>query len=195
VLLNYISFGSEQGLPLLIAHGLFGSARNWQSIARNLARDRWVVCVDMRNHGHSFWSDDHAYPDLANDLAQVIDALGGRADVLGHSMGGKAAMALSLLAPEKVNHLIIADIAPVIYQHTQSDNIQLMQSLSLTNITRKSEAQVELAKLTVDPVLAAFFSQSLAFADNGPDCVETRYLIAWSSNSNWPSVFWPSFTF
>ena len=69
------------GDPLLIAHGLFGSARNWGVIAKRLAEDRRVIAVDMRNHGESGWDDDHSYPALAADLAEVIRAAGGAADV------------------------------------------------------------------------------------------------------------------
>ena len=73
-------------------HGLFGSARNWGVIARRLADRREVLAVDMRNHGAKPASPTQGYPDMAADLAEVIAAHGGRADVLGHSMGGKAAM-------------------------------------------------------------------------------------------------------
>lgn len=78
---------------LLIAHGLFGSARNWGVIATRLSDRRRVRAVDMRNHGASDWFDTHSYTDMAGDLAEVIEA---PCDVLGHSMGGKAAMVLAL---------------------------------------------------------------------------------------------------
>ena len=78
--------------PLVIAHGLFGSARNWGAIAKRLAADRQVVAVDMRNHGDSPRDAVNDYPAMAADLGETIAGLGGRADLLGHSMGGKAAM-------------------------------------------------------------------------------------------------------
>ena len=86
--------------PLLIVHGLYGSARNWGVIAKHLSADREVIAVDQRNHGDSYWTESHTYEDMAADLAHVIDEHGGRADVLGHSMGGKAAMQLALTRPE-----------------------------------------------------------------------------------------------
>lgn len=79
----------ETGRPLLIAHGLFGSRRNWGVIARNLSARRKILTVDMRNHGASPWTDSHSYPEMAADLAEVIEAHGGEADVLGHSMAAK----------------------------------------------------------------------------------------------------------
>lgn len=165
MILNSYSFGEETGIPLVIVHGLFGSARNWHSLARNLARDRWVVSVDLRNHGHSGWSDSNSYDDLAADLSETIDTIGGHATVLGHSMGGKAAMMLAATAPEMIERLIVADIAPVTYAHNQSNNISIMQALPLEEITRRSEAQLWLHQKTGDPALAAFFSQSLEFHD------------------------------
>ena len=82
--------------PLVIAHGLFGSGRNWGVIARRLSQGRDVAVVDMRNHGTSPRRPSQSYADMAGDLAQVIAGLGGQADLLGHSMGGKAAMQLAL---------------------------------------------------------------------------------------------------
>ena len=73
---------------LVIAHGLYGSGRNWGVIARRLADRREVVAVDMRNHGDSPRSPSHSYPDMAADLAEVIESLGGPVDLMGHSMGG-----------------------------------------------------------------------------------------------------------
>ena len=105
--------------PLVIAHGLFGSARNWSAIAKRLALHRRVIAVDMRNHGESPRSPEHGYAALAGDLAETIAGHGGRADVLGHSMGGKAAMVLALTAPAAVRRLIVADMAPVAYAHSQ----------------------------------------------------------------------------
>ena len=80
--------------PLVIAHGLYGSARNWGVIARRLADIRNVVTVDMRNHGTSPRFATQSYPEMAADLAEVIASLGTPVDLLGHSMGGKAAMHL-----------------------------------------------------------------------------------------------------
>lgn len=161
-MLNTIRHGAPgAGPPLLIAHGLFGSARNWGAVARRLAADREVVAVDMRNHGQSDWRDSHAYPDLAADLAEVIDDLGGTADVLGHSMGGKAAMALALDAPRAVRRLVVADIAPVPYDHGQMEYIRAMQAVDLSAVEKRSDVTKQLARHVDDPVLQGFFTQAL----------------------------------
>lgn len=147
--------------PLVIAHGLFGSGRNWGVIARRLSVSRDVIAVDMRNHGDSPRFDSQSYPDMAADLAEVITHLGGRADLLGHSMGGKAAMQLALTQGDLIRKLIIADIAPVAYQHDQSQYIRAMQSLDLQGLSGRSDADARLIPLVADPALRAFFLQSL----------------------------------
>lgn len=155
--------------PLVIAHGLFGSARNWGGVAKRLAEGRQVVAVDMRNHGDSPRSADHSYAAQAADLAEVIAGFGGRADVLGHSMGGKAAMALALDAPERVARLVIADIAPVAYEHDQSGYLRAMQAVDLARVTRRSDADSMLAGAVEDPAVRAFLLQSLGVGPQGAD--------------------------
>jgi len=148
-------------LPLLIAHGLFGSARNWGVIARRLSDTRDVVTVDLRNHGESPWQGSHSYPDLAADLAEAIAGLGGQVDILGHSMGGKAAMVLALTQGALVRRLVVADIAPTAYTHSQTRHINAMRGLDLTGVTTRGEADRRLAGHIPDAGLRAFFLQSL----------------------------------
>ena len=147
--------------PLLIVHGLFGSARNWGVIARRMAMERDVFAVDMRNHGESPSFASQSYADMAEDLAEVIVAHGGRMDVMGHSMGGKAAMQLALTHSDLVDRLIVADIAPVAYSHDQSPHIRAMRGLELSGLNARSEADRRLAVAMDDPALRAFFLQSL----------------------------------
>jgi pimeloyl-ACP methyl ester carboxylesterase len=161
-MLRTISEGEETAHPpILIAHGLFGSARNWGVIAKRLSEGRRVLCVDMRNHGDSPWTDSHTYPELAQDLAEVIAAHGGQADVLGHSMGGKAAMALALLHPAAVRHLIVADIAPVAYGHTQQHLIDAMRALDLSTGNTRRDADAQLVTHVPEDGVRAFLLQSL----------------------------------
>lgn len=146
---------------LLIVHGLFGSARNWGVIARHLADVRTVHVVDMRNHGQSPRAATQSYPDMAADLAEVILSLGAPMDVLGHSMGGKAAMQLALSQPELIRKLVVADIAPVAYNHDQTQHIDAMRRLDLHGLTSRSEADRRLSATVPNPALRAFFLQSL----------------------------------
>ncbi|MBE1295891.1 alpha/beta fold hydrolase [Phycobacter azelaicus] len=161
-MLNTILHGAQTDqTPLLIAHGLYGSARNWGVIAKRLSDERLVVAVDMRNHGNSPFYGSHSYPEMADDLAEVIAAHGGRMDVIGHSMGGKAAMMLALRHPDAVRRLLVADIAPVSYGHSQIQYIEAMRAVDLDKVNRRSDAHAQLSDLGVDPALQSFFTQSL----------------------------------
>jgi len=167
-MLNFTVEGAADGTPpLIIAHGLFGSARNWGVLQKRLAASRQVIAVDMRNHGDSPWFDSQTYPEMATDLAEVIMAHGGRADVLGHSMGGKAAMVLALTQPDLVNRLIVADIAPVSYGHSQIDKIAALRHLDLSSVTRRGEADAQLKPHLPDDMLRAFLLQSLRLSPEG----------------------------
>lgn len=162
IMLNYITHGTATDKPpLLIAHGLYGSARNWGVIAKRLSDERLVVAVDLRNHGHSAWTDSHTYPEMADDLAEVIAAQGGQMDVIGHSMGGKTAMMLALRHPQAVRRLIVADIAPVAYSHSQIQFIEAMRSVDFSKVSRRPDVEDQLARAGVEPALQSFFTQSL----------------------------------
>ena len=168
-MLNQITFGNDSTLPpLLIVHGLFGSARNWGAIARRMAEDRRVVSVDLRNHGDSFWSGNHGYADMAADLAEVIAAEGRAMDVVGHSMGGKAAMVLALTRGDLVNRLVVADIAPVAYGHSQRHLVAAMQGLDLVGLAARGEADRRLATSVPDAGTRAFLLQSLDLKSDPP---------------------------
>lgn len=161
-MLNTIIFGQpSEKPPLLIAHGLFGSARNWGVISKRLSDTRQVVAVDMRNHGDSDWFASHTYADMAGDLARVTDELGAPVDLLGHSMGGKAAMVLATEYPDKVNRLIVADIAPTAYGHTQIHLALAMQALDPAAVSNRAEADALLAKTIPEKGVRAFLLQSL----------------------------------
>ena len=154
------------GPPLVIQHGLFGSARNWATLAKALAATRRVIAVDARNHGRSPWHDRMDYPAMAGDLRELIEGEGlGRPVVLGHSMGGKAAMALALTAPESVGALIVADIAPVSYRHSHGDYIAALRALDLSAIARRADADAALRDAVPEPGVRGFLLQNLAFDD------------------------------
>ena len=164
-MLNMIEHGQERANPpLLIVHGLYGSARNWGVIAKRLSDQHHVIAVDQRNHGDSPWFDTHSYIDMANDLIAVAQHIGRPLNVVGHSMGGKAAMVMALMRPDLVNRLLVADIAPIAYGHDQSQYIQAMQAVDLTRVHKRSDAVEQLAERVDDTTLQSFFTQSLDVA-------------------------------
>ena len=164
-----VAYPSEgTGTPVLIVHGLFGSARNWGAIAKRLSSDRPVVAVDMRNHAGSFRDARHDYPAMAADLAQVIADFGAPMDVVGHSMGGKAAMMLALTRPALLRRLVVADIAPVAYGHSQNHLIRAMRAMDLAGIIDRRDADARLAQSVSDPGVRAFLLQSLDLRADPP---------------------------
>jgi len=161
-MLNYTEYGTTGDAPaLLIVHGLFGSGRNWGVIAKRMSDQRRVVTVDMRNHGDSPRAQTQSYPEMAADLAEVITHLGAPMDVCGHSMGGKAAMMLALNHPELVNRLVVADIAPVAYGHSQSHLIEAMRNVDLDKVETRRDADEAMQDTVSEPGVRAFLLQSL----------------------------------
>ena len=160
-MLNYMTFGDEKSPPVMIVHGLYGSGRNWGVIAKRLSDQFFVITVDIRNHGDSPWLDTHNYHVMADDLVEVINSLNIKPNIIGHSMGGKAAMVLALKRPNLLRNLIIADIAPVKYEHDQSQFIEAMQKVDLSKVEKRSDATLALSKFVEDKSLQNFFTQSL----------------------------------
>lgn len=105
------------GQPIVILHGLFGSSDNWLTQAKLLTEVGYkVITVDLRNHGLSPHDDEFDYQSMVNDLEALFDLLSlDNPTLIGHSMGGKAAMNFALAHPDKIARLIIVDIAPRYY--------------------------------------------------------------------------------
>lgn len=150
------------GPPVVILHGLFGSSSNWRGIARRLAASHRVISADLRNHGASPWADTMDYPAMADDVRALVERTCAAAPpaVIGHSMGGKTAMALALLYPQQVERLIVVDIAPLSYADTLTPFAEAMRSVDVAAASR-AEVQRRLAKLVPDPTLVPFLMQNL----------------------------------
>ena len=157
---------SGQGPPVVVAHGLFGSARNWTSVARRLAERHAVHALDMRNHGASPWTDEMSYPAMAEDLLRYVGMHGlSRPAAIGHSMGGKAAMTAALLAPERIGRLVAVDIAPVRYRQGFAALVDALLGLDLDGIDRRTDADERLADAVPEAALRGFLLQNLVLRD------------------------------
>jgi pimeloyl-ACP methyl ester carboxylesterase len=162
------------GEPVVILHGLFGSKRNWASIARRLGSQRRVLTVDLRNHGESPWLAVHEYAALAGDVAGLIEkVVGGPAAVIGHSMGGKAAMVLALTRPDLVDRLVAVDIPPDRSSGTPVGYVRGMQAVSLGSCTRRADVEAALAATIPDPAVRAFLATNVIVRPEG---------LAWAVN-------------
>jgi pimeloyl-ACP methyl ester carboxylesterase len=150
------------GPALVVLHGLFGSSRNWASIAKFLAARHRVFSVDLRNHGESPWSDEMTYAAMADDIAALLHRLGiEKPMLLGHSMGGKVAMALALTQPQRVAALAVVDIAPVTYGNELEAYARAMLAVDLARTVRRAEVEARLAESIPDPGVRAFLLQNL----------------------------------
>lgn len=158
--------GPSASTPLVILHGLFGSGTNWRGIARRLSGDRRVLAMDMRNHGRSFNDPRMSYPLMAGDVLDTLDGQGiGTVDLLGHSMGGKAAMAAALTHTDRVSRLVVVDIAPVPYTHTHLPLIEAMMALDLDSLHSRKDADEALGDAIPDHTVRQFLLQSLEQVD------------------------------
>mgnify|MGYP001448563420 FL=1 len=164
-MLSFTRFSNQKyNEYLIIAHGLFGSKKNWTSTAKFLSENLnlEVIVVDLRNHGSSFWSDNHDYLSMARDLVELCKNSSKKVTILGHSMGGKAAMYACLSYPEIFDKLIVVDISPVNYLNSEFVNyIEILQRIDLTKIQSRKDADLELESKIVDKNIRSFLLQNL----------------------------------
>lgn len=152
----------DHGPHVVFCHGLFGQGRNWTQIARELSGAHQVHLVDMPNHGRSPWTEEFSYVDMADQVAGTLPS-DGPLTVVGHSMGGKAAMVLALRHPELVARLCVVDVAPAAYGHASefAGYVSAMRGLDLDGLTSRSQADEAMARTVPDPAIRGFLLQNL----------------------------------
>lgn len=150
-------------IPLVILHGLLGASGNWHTLARSVFSERRdVYALDQRNHGRSPHADAFDYAVLADDLLAFLDERGlERVHVLGHSMGGKTAMQFALTYPDRVDGLVIVDIAPKAYDDLHAPVFDALRSLDLARVTSRADAEAHLAKTLPDAGVRQFLLKNL----------------------------------
>ncbi len=162
--LHVESMGQADRPAVVMLHGLYGSGNNWRSIGQHAQDQHHVLLPDLRNHGRSPHSPEMDYRQMAADVVALLDAHAiSQASVVGHSMGGKVAMAMALSAPERVARLMVVDIAPIAYDHSAEHGgiIQAMQALNLAEIQDRKAADAELAELITQPMVRQFLLTNL----------------------------------
>ena len=157
------------GSPIVILHGLLGSSRNWQSAGVALATSgHRVIGLDLRNHGSSPWDDDCSYAAMAEDVraflqTEKLDSV----HLIGHSMGGKVAMRLALSYPQLVNRLTVVDIAPRAYSDRVRVEFTAMNSMDLSKIKSRRDAENQLMDTVTDWGMRQFILTNLNSDENG----------------------------
>lgn len=164
------------GPPVVILHGLFGMSDNWQTIARLIGeRGHAVFCVDLRNHGQSFHHEEFNYNLMAKDLFQLFSSEGILfPDIIGHSMGGKAAMAYAFLHPENMGRLIVVDIAPRYYKAQHKHIVEALKAIDFTKVKTRKAAEMELERFNIDSETRQFLLKNLYW--------KTENSLAWRFN-------------
>jgi pimeloyl-ACP methyl ester carboxylesterase len=147
--------------PIVILHGLFGSSRNWTSVAKQLAAETDVYCLDFRNHGDSPHLPSHSLADLREDLREWLSARTiARPILLGHSMGGMVAMSFALEYPDRVAALIVIDIAPRNYPpHHESEFAAL--SLDVSRCATRQDVDSLMSAAVPDRAVRQFLQMNL----------------------------------
>jgi len=183
---------SNNFTPIVLLHGLFGSLDNLGILARDLGRENTLLQIDLRNHGLSPRSDEMNYPAMAEDVIDTLDAYQiERAIIIGHSMGGKVAMALSALAPERIEKLVVIDMAPVAYRVRRHDDIfKALHAVSEAGVTSRQQAGEIMRKTLSDEGVIQFLLKSFSQGEwkfNLP-VLEAQYatILGWQPQAPWP---------
>ena len=141
-----------EGKPLIILHGLFGMLDNWQALAKEFACFFETHIVDLRNHGRSFHATQHNYEVMTEDLLSYLNAYNlDEVSLIGHSMGGKAAMNFACMYPDRVEKLVVVDIAPKYYPPHHQEILSGLNAVEQAKIKSRKDA---------DQILSQYFSES-----------------------------------
>jgi pimeloyl-ACP methyl ester carboxylesterase len=152
----------------VILHGLFGFSDNWQTHAKRLSEYYRVILVDLRNHGHSPWSDDFSYALMAEDVEVLFRSLGlSKVILLGHSMGGKVAMHYVQRYPSNLEKLIVVDIGVKSYPQHHDHIIAGMHAIDLKTIKVRSEAEAILKQHIDSDGVRQFILKNLYWKEKG----------------------------
>ncbi|MEO6883646.1 MAG: alpha/beta fold hydrolase [Bacteroidia bacterium] len=165
-----------QGQPIIILHGLFGASDNWQTLGKKLAENYEVYLVDLRNHGHSPQSEIWNYEVMSADLLELInDEKIQNPIVIGHSMGGKAAMYFALQHPDKVKKLVVIDISPKFYAVHHQQILDALQAVDLEKMTSRKQAEEIISKFISDVSTKQFLLKNLYWREDAPDKLAWRF--------------------
>jgi pimeloyl-ACP methyl ester carboxylesterase len=151
-----------QGQPIVMLHGIFGSSDNWLTQSRLFSSGYKTYAVDLRNHGQSPHDDVFDYPAMVGDLEKFMEEKGINDPVLiGHSMGGKVAMNFAVAHPDKVQKLIVVDIAPKPYDMENYVVLKGLNAIEIDSVTTRQEADEQLARFVDEADVRQFLLKNL----------------------------------
>lgn len=161
-------YGEDKaGTPLLVFHGLFGMLDNWGSFGKEFGELMPVHLIDLRNHGKSFHDDEMSLEVMVDDITNYMNAFSiPKAILLGHSLGGKVVMQFAIENPEKVEKLIVADIAPKAYPPHHQGIFKALNSVNVSQLKDRHEAEEELKKYIPEISVIQFLLKNLYWKDD-----------------------------
>ena len=161
---------SGEGTPLLILHGLFGCADNWNQMAKKLSAHVRVITLDLRNHGLSPHSEEWDYHSMAADVVEVCEKLDlQQVVILGHSMGGKVAMYLAALAPQLLRGMVVVDIAPRYYPPHHHEVLQALWESDPSEALSRKTVEEALRKTLKEEAVVQFLLKNLYWKEMGEE--------------------------
>ncbi len=148
---------------------MLGSSRNWQTAGRDLTARFHVLALDLRNHGSSPHDPEMSYAAMADDVLGWLGAQGlPRVTLLGHSMGGKVAMLLACRHPERVERLVVVDIAPKDYHSAEHRaEFAAMNGLDLATLPSRTAAEQGFEAQVSDWAMRKFLATNLERTPEG----------------------------
>ena len=150
MLLYTQSFGT--GRPLVCLHGFLGSGDNLWPLADHLKATHQAWLVDLRGHGRSPHGRPYTLEGMADDVAETLKDRGlGPVDLVGHSLGGKVAMAVALHHPALVRRIVMADITMAEAKPYFGFLLEAMEATPVAQLTKREEAEPYLRE--AEPVL------------------------------------------
>ena len=165
--LNYKTFG--EGRPIVFLHGLFGMLDNWNTFGKAVADAGYMVyLVDQRDHGRSPHTQAFNYTLLAEDLHQFLEEQWlHRSIIVGHSMGGKAAMKFTDMYEDMVEKLVIIDIAPRKYDGGHEYIFDALRKINPNAFEDRNEIQDQLAASIKEPAVLHFLMKNISRKKEG----------------------------
>lgn len=156
------TLGESGAPPLVILHGLLGSGKNWATVAKQLVAHYQLHLLDLRHHGRSPQVAPMDYTAMAEDVVGWMSDAGlEQASLLGHSMGGKVAMAVACRFPVWIERLMVVDIAPKTYAPRWRAEFAAMRAIDVPNLRSRADAEAELEPVVKDWAFRKFLLTNL----------------------------------
>lgn len=158
----------ENEKHLLIFHGLFGQSDNWATLSKRYAENYTVHAVDLRNHGRSFHAPEMSFSAMSQDISNyLVHHQIQSCYLMGHSLGGRAVMEFSFSNPDKIEKLIVVDMAPKAYPPHHQGIIKALNEVDFEKIEKRSDVEEVLKQYIPEIGTRQFLLKNVYHVENG----------------------------